>query len=62
MTEMPTCYVDTLEYCEKLLKDVFEETVASLEGSTEYKLNEVQVILAHLSNIEKMKCSWRLAR
>jgi len=59
MTEMPTRYVDTLEYCEKLLKVIFEETLTSLDGSTECKIKEVQVIFAHLSNIEKMKCSFR---
>jgi len=34
----------------------------SVEESTEYKLKEVQVIVAHLTNIEKMKYTWRSAR
>ena len=54
MTQMPTNYDDTLDYCERLLKTIFEEAL-TLEESTEYKLKEVQVIVAHLSNIEKMK-------
>ena len=54
MTQMPNNYDDTLDYCERLLKTIFEETL-TLEESTEYKLKEVQVIVAHLTNIEKMK-------
>ena len=61
MSEMPTNYDDTLDYCEKLLKTIFED-ILTLEGSTEYKLKEVQVIVAHLANIEKMKYTWRSAR
>ena len=49
---MPNNYDDTLDYCERLLKTIFEEAL-TLEESTEYKLKEVQVIVAHLSNIEK---------
>ena len=40
MSEMPNNYDDTLDYCESLLKTIFEETL-TLEGSTEYKLKEV---------------------
>jgi hypothetical protein len=54
MTEMPNNYDDTLDYCERLLKTVFEE-VLTVEESTEYKLKKVQVIAAHLKNIENMK-------
>ena len=61
MTEMPNNYDDTLDYCERLLKAIFEDAL-TIEGSTEYKLKEVQVIVAHLSNIEKMKHTWRSAR
>jgi len=61
MSQMPNNYDDTLDYCERLLKTIFEETL-TLEGSTEYKLKEVQVIVAHLSNIEQMKYTWRSAR
>ena len=61
MTQMPNNYDDTLDYCERLLKTIFEETL-TLEESTEYKLKEVQVIVAHLTNIEKMKYTWRSAR
>ena len=53
MHKMPTNYDDTLHYCEKLLKTIFEDTL-TIEESTEYKLKEVQVIIAHLTNIEKM--------
>ena len=61
MSEMPTNYDDTLDYCERLLISIFEDTL-DLEGSTEYKLKEVQVIVAHLKNIEQMKYTWRSAR
>ena len=61
MSEMPTNYDDTLDYCERLLKSIFEDAL-TLEGSTEHKLKEVQVIVAHLTNIEKMKYTWRSAR
>ena len=61
MHKMPSNYDDTLDYCESLLKTIFEETL-TLEENTEYKLKEVQVIVAHLTNIEKMKYTWRSAR
>jgi hypothetical protein len=61
MTQMPNNYDDTLDYCEKILKTIFEEAL-TLEESTEYKLKEVQVIVAHLTNIEKMKYTWRSSR
>jgi hypothetical protein len=61
MTKMPNNYDDTLDYCERLLKTIFEEAL-TLDGSTEYKLKEVQVIVAHLKNIENMKKTWRSER
>jgi flagellar motility protein MotE (MotC chaperone) len=54
MTEMPKNYENTLDFCESLIKIIFEETIA-LEESTEYKLKEVQALTAHLKNIENMK-------
>ena len=54
MSEMPTNYDDTLDYCEKLLKTIFD-AILTVEGSTEYKLKESKVVVAHLANIEKMK-------
>lgn len=54
MEQMPNNYDDTLAYCERLLKSIFEETL-TLEGSTEYKLEVIQVIVAHLTNLENMK-------
>ena len=62
MTKMPTNYDDTLDYCENLLKNIFEDILTLEDVGTEYKLKEVQVIVAHLSNIEKMKYTWRSAR
>ena len=61
MSEMPSNYDDTLDYCEKLLKAIFEE-ILTAEGGTEYKLKEVQVVVAHLKNIETMKYTWRSGR
>ena len=61
MTKMPINYNDTFDYCETLLKAQFEDQL-TLEGSTEYKIKSVQAIVAHLTNIENMKRTWRSGR